>query len=57
MGPPGSKGPSERDPSHGHLVGGLLHSGGGPGKPTSSNAGRASRADLTDPEADDTARP
>ncbi|WP_345124270.1 hypothetical protein, partial [Streptomyces chiangmaiensis] len=34
------KGPSEKDPNHGHLVGGLLHSAGArgaipPGDPTS----------------------
>jgi hypothetical protein len=45
------KGSSEKDPNDGHLVGDLLHrtpgSGGDSERPTSGNAGRALRVDLT----------
>jgi hypothetical protein len=41
------KGPTEKDPNHGHLAGGLLHSAGGPQKPTGGNPGRALRSDPT----------
>jgi hypothetical protein len=41
------KRPTEKDPNHGHLAGGPLHSAGRPGKPTGSNPGRAPRPDPT----------
>jgi hypothetical protein len=45
------KGSSEKELQHSHLAGDLLHctpgSGGDPEKPTSGNAGRALRVDLT----------
>lgn len=41
------KGPSEKDPSHGHLVGGLLHSASGTEKRAGGNTGTALRADST----------
>lgn len=43
------KGPSEKDTSHGHLVGGLLHSASGPQKRTGGDTGTALRADSTTP--------
>lgn len=45
------KGPSEKDPCHGHLVGGLLHrtagSASGLGKRTDGNVRTAPQADST----------
>ncbi len=43
------KGPTEKDPNHGHLAGGLLHSASGLGKRTGSNTGTAPQADSTSP--------
>jgi hypothetical protein len=39
--------PTEKDPNQRHLAGGRVHAGGGPGKPTGGNTGRAPRVDLT----------
>jgi len=39
--------PTEKDPNQRHLAGGRVHAGGGSGKPTGGNTGRAPRVDLT----------
>ena len=41
------KGPTEKDPPHGHLASGLLHSASGLGKRTRGNLGTAPQADST----------
>ena len=43
------KGPSEKDPDHGHLVGGLLHPGGGSRETTVATPAPRPRACLTAP--------
>jgi len=40
--------PSEKDPNHGHLVGGLLHSASGPEKRAGGDTGTGLQADSSE---------